>query len=115
MLIQIKGLYYVIFMVVDVQVNSDFFIKMLGFCCVKKIVNFDVLEVYYFYYGDEVGIFGLVMIYFFFFYIVVGKVGVGEVGEIYFVVFKGLFGYWCECFGKFGVQGFVEMEVFGEK
>lgn len=61
---RILGIYYVMVFVDDVQKNVDFYVGVLVLRLVKKIINFDVLDVYYLYYGNEDGVLGIIIIFF---------------------------------------------------
>lgn len=71
------GLYYVIVIVFDLVDNVVFYINVFGQWFVKKMVNFDDLMIYYFYYGDGDVWFGLIMIFFFWFGVWCGQIGSG--------------------------------------
>ena len=63
----IKGLHHVTATVDDAQQDLDFYVGALGTRLVKKTVNFDNNNVYHFYYGDEQGTPGTLMMTFPFF------------------------------------------------
>jgi glyoxalase family protein len=80
---------------------------------VKKTVNFDEPSVYHLYYGDEKGTPGTVMTYFPFPHMMVGRPGVGEVGETQFSIPKGALAFWKDRLVAQGVGGLQADTVFG--
>ncbi len=98
MIKDIKGLHHVTSMASDARQNNRFFTDTLGLRRVKQTVNFDDPSVYHLYYGDETGSAGTVMTYFPFPNMMLGRPGVGEVGETQFSVPKGSLKFWQDRF-----------------
>ena len=113
MIKDIKGLHHITSMASDAQENNSFFTDTLGLRRVKKTVNFDDPSVYHLYYGDENGTPGTVMTYFPFPNMMLGRPGVGEVGETQFAVPKGALSFWKDRFVAQGVGGIETDTVFG--
>lgn len=113
MIKDIKGLHHITSMASDAQQNNRFFTDTLGLRRVKKTVNFDDPSVYHLYYGDENGTPGTVMTYFPFPNMMLGRPGVGEVGETQFAVPKGALSFWQNRFTAQGVGGIETDTVFG--
>lgn len=113
MIKDIKGLHHITSMASDAQQNNRFFTNTLGLRRVKKTVNFDDPSVYHLYYGDENGTPGTVMTYFPFPNMMLGRPGVGEVGETQFAVPKGALSFWKDRFTAQGVGGVEADTVFG--
>ncbi|MBP1844175.1 glyoxalase family protein [Rhizobium petrolearium] len=113
MIKDIKGLHHITSMASDAQQNNRFFTDTLGLRRVKKTVNFDEPSVYHLYYGDEKGTPGTVMTYFPFPNMMLGRPGVGEVGETQFSVPRGSLSFWNERFAAQGVGGVEADTVFG--
>ncbi len=114
MLKQTRGLHHVTSMAVDASENNAFFTGVLGLRRVKKTVNFDSLEVYHLYYGDETGTPGSVMTYFPFGRIPRGRRGTGEVGVTEFAVANGALPYWKDRLSSKGVTGLSDGSFLGE-
>ena len=113
MIKDIKGLHHITSMASDAQQNNRFFTDTLGLRRVKKTVNFDDPSVYHLYYGDENGTPGTVMTYFPFPNMMLGRPGVGEVGETQFAIPKGTLAFWKDRFAAQGVGGVETDTVFG--
>lgn len=113
MIKDIKGLHHITSMASDARQNNRFFTDTLGLRRVKKTVNFDDPSVYHLYYGDENGTPGTVMTYFPFPNMMLGRPGVGEVGETQFAVPKGALSFWKDRFAAQGVGGVETDTVFG--
>ncbi|MCS4244528.1 glyoxalase family protein [Rhizobium sp. BIGb0125] len=113
MIKDIKGLHHITSMASDAQQNNRFFTDTLGLRRVKKTVNFDDPSVYHLYYGDENGTPGTVMTYFPFRNMMLGRPGVGEVGETQFAVPKGALSFWKDRFTAQGVGGIETDTAFG--
>jgi glyoxalase family protein len=113
MIKDIKGLHHITSMASDAQQNNRFFTDTLGLRRVKKTVNFDDPSVYHLYYGDENGTPGTVMTYFPFANMMLGRPGVGEVGETQFAVPKGALSFWKDRFTAQGVGGVETDTAFG--
>ncbi|AHG49187.1 dioxygenase (plasmid) [Rhizobium leguminosarum bv. trifolii CB782] len=113
MIKDIKGLHHVTSMASDARQNNRFFTDTLGLRRVKQTVNFDDPSVYHLYYGDETGSAGTVMTYFPFPNMMLGRPGVGEVGETQFSVPKGSLKFWQNRFRTQGVDGLERDTVFG--
>ncbi len=113
MIKDIKGLHHITSMASDARQNNRFFTDTLGLRRVKKTVNFDDPSVYHLYYGDENGTPGTVMTYFPFPNMMLGRPGVGEVGETQFSVPKGALSFWADRFAAQGVGGVETDTVFG--
>ncbi|TLX10957.1 VOC family protein [Rhizobium sp. MHM7A] len=113
MIRDIKGLHHVTSMASDARQNNRFFTETLGLRRVKQTVNFDDPSVYHLYYGDEIGSAGTVMTYFPFPNMMLGRPGVGEVGETQFSVPKGSLKFWQDRFTAQGVDGLEVDTVFG--
>ncbi|KSV83869.1 VOC family protein [Sinorhizobium sp. GL28] len=113
MIKDIKGLHHVTSMASDAQQNNRFFTDTLGLRRVKKTVNFDDPSVYHLYYGDENGTPGTVMTYFPFPHMMIGRPGVGEVGETQFSIPKGALAFWKDRLIAQGVGGIQTDTVFG--
>ncbi len=113
MIKDIKGLHHVTSMASDAQQNNRFFTDTLGLRRVKKTVNFDDPSVYHLYYGDENGTPGTVMTYFPFPHMMIGRPGVGEVGETQFCIPKGALAFWKDRLIAQGVGGIQTDTVFG--
>lgn len=109
----IKGLHHVTSMASDARQNNRFFTDTLGLRRVKQTVNFDDPNVYHLYYGDENGSAGTVMTYFPFPNMMLGRPGVGEVGETQFAVPKGALKFWQDRFTAQGVDGLETDTTFG--
>lgn len=105
MIKDIKGLHHVTSMASDARQNNRFFTDTLGLRRVKQTVNFDDPNVYHLYYGDESGSAGTVMTYFPFPNMMLGRPGVGEVGETQFAVPRGALKFWQDRFTAQGVDG----------
>ena len=115
MIKDIKGLHHVTSMASDAKQNNRFFTDTLGLRRVKKTVNFDDPSVYHPYYGDENGTPGTAMTYFPFPNMMLGRPGVGEVGETQFAIPKGALSFWKDRFAIQGVGGVEADTVFGAK
>ena len=113
MIKDIKGLHHITSMASDARKNNRFFTDTLGLRRVKKTVNFDDPNVYHLYYGDENGTPGTVMTYFPFPNMMLGRPGVGEVGETQFAIPKGTLSFWKDRFAVQGVAGVEIDTVFG--
>jgi glyoxalase family protein len=113
MIKDITGLHHVTSMASDARRNNRFFTDTLGLRRVKQTVNFDDPSVYHLYYGDENGSAGTVMTYFPFQNMMLGRPGVGEVGETQFSVPKGALQFWRSRFAAHGVQGLQSDVFFG--
>ncbi|WP_455854085.1 VOC family protein [Ensifer canadensis] len=113
MIKDIKGLHHVTSMASDARENNKFFTDALGLRRVKKTVNFDDPSVYHLYYGDENGTPGTVMTYFPFQNMMIGRPGVGEVGETQFSIPKGSLGFWKDRLVAKGVGGLETDAAFG--
>ncbi|WP_454854453.1 VOC family protein [Rhizobium binxianense] len=113
MIKDIKGLHHITSMASDARRNNSFFTDTLGLRRVKKTVNFDDPSVYHLYYGDESGTPGTVMTYFPFPNMMLGRPGVGEVGETQFAIPKGALSFWKERFAAKGIGGVETDTVFG--
>ncbi|MGF9564449.1 VOC family protein [Neorhizobium sp. JUb45] len=113
MIKDIKGLHHITSMASDARQNNRFFTDTLGLRRVKKTVNFDDPSVYHLYYGDENGTPGTVMTYFPFPNMMLGRPGVGEVGETQFAIPKGALAFWKERFAAQGVAGVETDTAFG--
>jgi glyoxalase family protein len=113
MIKDIKGLHHITSMASDAQQNNRFFTDTLGLRRVKKTVNFDDPSVYHLYYGDENGTPGTVMTYFPFPHMMIGRPGVGEVGETQFSIPKGSLGFWRDRLVAQGVGGIQADATFG--
>ncbi|CAN7290506.1 VOC family protein [Rhizobium sp. LjRoot30] len=113
MIKDIKGLHHVTSMASNAAQNNRFFTNTLGLRRVKQTVNFDDPSVYHLYYGDENGSAGTVMTYFPFPHMMLGRPGVGEVGETQFSVPKGALTFWQDRFAAQGVDGIEADMVFG--
>jgi glyoxalase family protein len=113
MIKDIKGLHHITSMASDARQNNRFFTDTLGLRRVKKTVNFDDPSVYHLYYGDENGTPGTVMTYFPFPNMMLGRPGVGEVGETQFAIPKGTLSFWKDRFAAQGVGGVETDTVFG--
>jgi len=115
MIKDIKGLHHVTSMASDARQNNHFFTNTLGLRRVKQTVNFDDPSVYHLYYGDETGSAGTVMTYFPFQNMMLGRPGVGEVGETQFSVPKGSLKFWRDRLASQGVDGLEADTVFGAR
>ncbi len=113
MIKDIKGLHHITSMASDARQNNKFFTDTLGLRRVKKTVNFDDPSVYHLYYGDENGTPGSVMTYFPFPNMMLGRPGVGEVGETEFAIPKGALSFWKYRLVAQGVGGVAVDTVFG--
>ncbi|WP_168879407.1 VOC family protein [Rhizobium sp. P28RR-XV] len=113
MIKDIKGLHHITSMASDARQNNRFFTDTLGLRRVKKTVNFDDPNVYHLYFGDENGTPGTVMTYFPFANMMLGRPGVGEVGETQFSVPEGSLSFWKERFAAQGVGDVETDTVFG--
>jgi glyoxalase family protein len=113
MIKDIRGLHHITSMASDARQNNHFFTDTLGLRRVKQTVNFDDPSVYHLYYGDETGSAGTVMTYFPFQKMMLGRAGVGEVGETRFSVPKGSLKFWQDRFTAKGVTGLETNTVFG--
>jgi glyoxalase family protein len=113
MIKDIRGLHHITSMASDARQNNRFFTDTLGLRRVKQTVNFDDPSVYHLYYGDETGSAGTVMTYFPFQNMMLGRAGVGEVGETRFSVPKGSLEFWQDRFTAKGVTGLETDTVFG--
>ncbi|WP_077966621.1 VOC family protein [Ensifer adhaerens] len=113
MIKDIRGLHHVTSMASDARENNRFFTDTLGLRRVKKTVNFDDPSVYHLYYGDEKGTAGTVMTYFPFPHMMIGRPGVGEVGETQFSIPKGALSFWKDRLVAQGVAGIQADTVFG--
>lgn len=115
MIKDIKGLHHITSMASDARENNRFFTDTLGLRRVKQTVNFDDPSVYHLYYGDETGSAGTVMTYFPFQNMMLGRPGVGEVGETQFSVPQGALKFWQDRFAAQGVVGLERDSVFGSE
>lgn len=115
MIKDIKGLHHVTSMASDARQNNHFFTNTLGLRRVKQTVNFDDPSVYHLYYGDETGSAGTVMTYFPFQNMMLGRPGVGEVGETQFSVPKGSLKFWRDRLASQGVDGLEADTIFGAR
>ena len=105
MLRQIKGLHHVTSLASHAQPNNQFFTRELGLRRVKKTVNFDALDVYHLYYGDEHGTPGSVLTYFPFPGAARGTPGAGEVATTAFSVPEASLAAWADRLAAYGTPG----------
>lgn len=85
------GFYYVIMIVVDVCCVVGFYVGLLGLQWIKKIVCYDDFGSYYIYYGDVLGILGLVIMILVWNCVNFGMIGVGDVVQMVFCIVCGFF------------------------
>ena len=111
----ITGIHHVTALAGDAQRNLDFYGGMLGIRLVKKTINFDVPEVYHFYYGDEAGLPGSIMTFFPYKGIAGGRHGKGMLNTTTFSVPAASLNYWLTRLAKFNVATKPPAERFGQE
>ncbi len=94
--------------------NVAFYADVLGLRLVKRTVNFDDVETYHLYYGDETGTPGTAMTFFPFERGTPGSVGRGQASATAFAVPSGSIDYWLDRFEAEGVDADEPVERFGE-
>jgi len=100
----ITGIHHITALASDPQRNIDFYTGILGLRFIKKTVNFDVPDVYHFYYGNETGDPGTALTFFPYNEIMKGKNGSGMAGTIGFSVPSGSEEYWEDRFNRYDVK-----------
>ncbi|MCG2461167.1 ring-cleaving dioxygenase [Flavobacteriaceae bacterium F89] len=112
---KILGLHHITAIAGDAQRNYDFYTKTLGFRLVKKTVNFDDLQTYHFYFGNDVGAPGTLLTFFPWANVRQGKNGAGMATEIGYSVPRGSLDFWKSRFEKNNTPHDIINERFGEK
>lgn len=92
----IPGIHHVTAICDDPQQNIDFYVSLLGLRMVKQTVNFDMLETYHLYYGDELGHPGTILTLFSWPDAPRGRRGAGQIGTIAFSIPPQSMDYWIE-------------------
>ncbi len=110
----IQGIHHVTSMASDANANNAFFTRTLGLRRVKMTVNFDVPEVYHFYFGDRAGSPGTLITYFPFPDMARGKRGTGETDLVAFSVPAGSLDFWQERLAGLNVAELARDESFGQ-
>lgn len=100
----ITGLHHVTAVTGDAQENIDFYTGVLGLRLIKKTINFDVSEVYHFYFGDEFGTPGTIMTTFPYGKgLASGRHGKGMLNTTAFSISMDALDYWLERLTKFNI------------
>ena len=100
----ITGLHHVTAVTGDAQENIDFYTGVLGLRLIKKTINFDVSEVYHFYFGDEFGTPGTIMTTFpYGKSLASGRHGKGMLNTTAFSISMDALDYWLERLTKFNI------------
>lgn len=108
------GIHHITAMVNDAQRNIDFYAGVLGLRLIKKTINFDRPEVYHLYFGNDSGDPGTVITFFPWAKQLKGRVGMGQVGVISFIIPKDSIQFWENRLKRFEVK-FLQSVRFGEK
>ena len=108
------GLHHVTAIASDPGDNVAFYADVLGLRLVKRTVNFDDVETYHLYYGDETGTPGTAMTFFPFERGSPGSVGRGQTSATAFVIPEGSVDYWTERLESEGVDAGDPVDRFGE-
>src|SRR5712692_4383114 len=101
---EILGIHHVTAIAGEPQQNLDFYAGFLGLRLVKLTVNYDDLETYHLYYGDEVGHPGTILTFFPWPGAPKGRKGAGQVTFASFSIPQGGVGYWVERLSKRGMR-----------
>jgi len=111
----ISGIHHITALASDPQRNLDFYVRVLGLRMVKQTVNFDLPDVYHFYYGDEVGTPGTLLTFFPFPGAGRGKRGIGEVSSVAFSVPPAGREYWIGRLAQHGIPFDGPLERFDDE
>lgn len=101
---RITGLHHVTALCSDAQQNIDFYAGILGMRIVKRTVNFDALDVYHLYYGNEQGDPGTILTFFPYPGMPKGRKGTGQLTITSFSVPRNSLDYWMKRLASFGVS-----------
>lgn len=100
----ITGLHHVTAVTGDAQENIDFYTGVLGLRLIKKTINFDVSDVYHFYFGDEFGTPGTIMTTFPYGKgLASGRHGKGMLNTTAFSLSMDALDYWLERLDQFNI------------
>lgn len=110
---QTAGIHHITAFAGDPQANVDFYAGVLGLRLVKKTINFDALEVYHLYFGNEGGSPGTIITFFPAPGSRRGRIGGGQAGITTYVVPPGAFPFWKERLQRFDIS-VMETSRFGE-
>jgi glyoxalase family protein len=101
---EITGIHHVTAMSGGAQENIDFYTGILGMRLVKKTINFDMPDVYHFYYGDQAGSPGSIMTTFPYGQLAKGRHGKGFINTTTFSVPYASIDYWTARLKRFGIN-----------
>ena len=101
---EITGIHHVTAVSGGAQENVDFYTGILGLRLVKKTINFDVPDVYHFYYGDETGSPGSIMTTFPYGQLAKGRHGKGFINTTTFSIAYDSIDYWTARLKRLGVN-----------
>lgn len=116
----VTGLHHITALTSDAEKNVNFYAGVLGLRLIKKTVNFDALEIYHLYYGNEMGSPGTILTFFPYPTIPKGRKGKGQLTVTSFSVPENSIDYWIKRFNKFEVayadpvQRFDDLYVYFE-
>ncbi|VHO05198.1 ring-cleaving dioxygenase [Candidatus Rhabdochlamydia sp. T3358] len=116
----VTGIHHITSLASDAQKNVDFYAGILGLRLVKKTINFDVLEIYHLYYGNEEGSPGTIMTFFPYPGIPQGRKGKGQLTVTSFSIPEHSIDYWTKRLDKFHIpyekpeQRFSETVIYFE-
>jgi glyoxalase family protein len=108
-----QGLHHVTAVAGDPRENVRFYTSVLGLRFVKRTVNFDDVETYHLYYGDETGSPGTALTFFPFEGARPGRPGRGQAVATAFTVPEGSLDYWRDRLAESGASVGERTERFG--
>lgn len=111
----ILGIHHITAIAGQAKTNYDFYTKVLGLRFIKKTVNFDDPNTYHFYYGNEEGTPGTILIFFPWEGIQTGRRGTRQVTEIGYSVPAGSLEFWQKRLDDHHVIYNKVSEKFGEQ
>src|SRR5207248_10665401 len=98
------GIHHITAIAGDPQRNLDFYTQTLALRLVKLTVNFDDPGTYHFYFGNEMGTPGSILMFFPWPHAPRGSVGNGQVTAIAFSIPSGSVDYWRQRLVKHGAR-----------
>ncbi|MGG0888304.1 ring-cleaving dioxygenase [Cytobacillus horneckiae] len=113
-MLQTAGIHHITAIVNDPQRNIDFYTTVLNLRLIKKTINFDRLEVYHFYFGNDTGDPGTIITFFPWPNLPKGRIGTSQVGVSSFAVAPGSLSFWKNRLAQLNIQ-FIESHRFNEK
>jgi glyoxalase family protein len=108
------GIHHITAMVNDAQRNIDFYAGVLGLRLIKKTINFDRPEVYHLYFGNESGQPGTVITFFPWAKQLKGRIGMGQVGAMSYMIPFGSTEFWENRLDRFEIE-YKSAIRFGER